>query len=80
MDFVHDRVATGRKIRVLAIVSTFKPCALAIEPRFGQRGRPQRPTITGFLEVSHRMAGSAGQLGHVGLLPFHAAGLHIPPG
>jgi hypothetical protein len=35
MDFVHDQLATGRKIRALAIVSTFKPCVPAIEPRFG---------------------------------------------
>jgi putative transposase len=37
MDFVHDRSATGRKIRVLTIVDTFTGFALAIEPRFSYR-------------------------------------------
>ena len=35
MDFVHDQLATGRKVRVLTIVDTFTRCAPAIEPRFG---------------------------------------------
>ena len=34
MDFVHDQLATGRKIRVLTVVDTFTRFALAIEPRF----------------------------------------------
>ncbi len=37
MDFVHDRLATGRKIGVLTIVDTFTRFAPAIEPRFGYR-------------------------------------------
>jgi putative transposase len=37
MDFVHDQLATGRKIRVLTIVDTFTRYAPAIEPRFGYR-------------------------------------------
>lgn len=36
-DFVHDQLATGRKIRVLTIVDTFTRFAPAIEPRFGYR-------------------------------------------
>ena len=39
MDFVHDQLATGRKIRVLTIVDTFTRYAPAIEPRFGYRAR-----------------------------------------
>jgi putative transposase len=37
MDFVHDQLAIGRKIRVLTIVDTFPRYAPAIEPRFGYR-------------------------------------------
>lgn len=34
MDFVHDQLATGRKIRVLTVVGTFTRFSPAIEPRF----------------------------------------------
>lgn len=34
MDFVHDQLATGRKIRELTIVDTFTRFSPAIEPRF----------------------------------------------
>ncbi len=34
MDFVHDQLATGRKIRVLTIGDTFTRFSPAIEPRF----------------------------------------------
>lgn len=37
MDFVHDQLATGRKIRALTIVDTFMRVAPAIELRFGYR-------------------------------------------
>ena len=37
MDFVHDQLATGRKLRVLTIVDTFSRYAPAVEPRFGYR-------------------------------------------
>ena len=37
MDFVHDQLATGRKIRVLTIADTFTRYAPAIEPRLGYR-------------------------------------------
>ncbi len=39
MDFVHDQLATGRKIRVLTIVDTFTRFSPAIEPRFSFRAR-----------------------------------------
>ena len=34
MDFVHDQLATGRKLRVLTIVDTFSRFSPAVEPRF----------------------------------------------
>ncbi len=38
MDFVHDQLGTGRKLRVLTIVDTFSRYSPAIEPRFNFRG------------------------------------------
>jgi putative transposase len=38
MDFVHDQLATGRKLCVLTIVDTFSRYSPAIEPRFNFRG------------------------------------------
>src|SRR5262249_43935649 len=38
MDFVHDQLATGRKLRVLTIIDTFSRYSPAIEPRFNFRG------------------------------------------
>jgi hypothetical protein len=38
MDFVHDQLATGRKLRVLMIVDTFSRFSPALEPRFTFRG------------------------------------------
>jgi len=37
MDFVHDQLATGRKIRVLTIVDTFSRFSPIIDPRFSYR-------------------------------------------
>ena len=34
MDFVHDQLATGTKLRVLTIVDTFSRFSPALEPRF----------------------------------------------
>jgi len=39
MDFVHDQLATGRKIRVLTVVDTFTRYSPAIDPRFSYRAR-----------------------------------------
>jgi hypothetical protein len=39
MDFVHDQLATGRKIRVLTIVDTFSRFSPAVDPRFSYRAR-----------------------------------------
>jgi hypothetical protein len=38
MDFVHDQLATGRKIRVLTIVDAFSRFSPAVDPRFSYRG------------------------------------------
>jgi putative transposase len=38
MDFVHDQLATGRKIRVLTVVDTFSRYSPVIDPRFSYRG------------------------------------------
>jgi len=38
MDFVHDQLATGTKLRVLTIVDTFSRFSTAIEPRLNFRG------------------------------------------
>jgi putative transposase len=38
MDFVHDQLATGRKIRVLTIVDIYSRFSPAIDPRFSYRG------------------------------------------
>jgi putative transposase len=37
MDFVHDQLATGRKIRVLTMVDTFSRFLPAVDPRFSYR-------------------------------------------
>jgi putative transposase len=38
MDFVHDQLATGRKIRVLTIVDTFSRFSPAVDPRYSYKG------------------------------------------
>lgn len=38
MDFVHDQLVTGRKIRLLTIVDTFSRFSPALDPRFSYRG------------------------------------------
>jgi putative transposase len=38
MDFVHDQLAAGRKLRVLTIIDTFSRFSPALEPRFTFRG------------------------------------------
>ncbi|MGK2873966.1 MAG: IS3 family transposase [Alphaproteobacteria bacterium] len=37
MDFVHDQLAAGRKIRVLTVVDTFSKFSPVIDPRFSYR-------------------------------------------
>lgn len=38
MDFVHDQLATGRKIRVLTVVDTFSRFSPAVDARFSYKG------------------------------------------
>lgn len=45
MDFVHDQLATGRKIRVLTVVDTFSRFSPALNPRFSYRGEDVVQTL-----------------------------------
>jgi putative transposase len=45
MDFVHDQLATGRKIRVLTVVDTFSRFSPAADPRFSYRGEDVVATL-----------------------------------
>lgn len=38
VDFVHDHLATGRKIRILTVVDTFSRFSPIIDPRFSYKG------------------------------------------
>lgn len=38
MDFVHEQLATGRKLRVLTVVDTFSSFCPVIDPRYSYRG------------------------------------------
>lgn len=45
MDFVHDQLATGRKIRVLTVVDTFSRYAPVLDVRFSYRGEDVVATL-----------------------------------
>jgi putative transposase len=45
MDFVHDQLATGRKLRVLTIVDTFSRFSPALDARFSYRGEDVVATL-----------------------------------
>ena len=45
MDFVHDQLATGRKLRVLTVVDTFSRFSPVIDPRFSYRGEDVVQTL-----------------------------------
>lgn len=45
MDFVHDQLATGRKIRVLTIVDIFSRFSPAVDARFSYRGEDVVQTL-----------------------------------
>ena len=38
MDFVHDQLITGRKLRVLTVVDTFSRFSPVVDPRFNYKG------------------------------------------
>jgi putative transposase len=45
MDFVHDQLALGKKIRVLTVVDIFSKFSLAIDPKFSYRGEDVVQTL-----------------------------------
>jgi len=45
MDFVHDQLATGRKLRILTAVDTFSRFSPAIDARFSYRGEDVVQTL-----------------------------------
>ncbi len=45
MDFVHDQLALGRKIRVLTVMDTFSRYVPVIDPRFSYRGEDVVQTL-----------------------------------
>jgi transposase InsO family protein len=47
MDFVHDQLATGQKIRVLTVVDTFSRFSPVIDPRFSYRAEDVVATLEG---------------------------------
>ncbi|MCR4378313.1 MAG: IS3 family transposase [Rhodospirillales bacterium] len=38
VDFVHDQLATGRKLRILTVIDTYSRLSPVIDPRFSYRG------------------------------------------
>lgn len=53
MDFVHDQLATGRKIRVLTVVDTFSRFSPVVDPRFSYRGE----NVVATLDRAYRNSG-----------------------
>ena len=45
MDFVHDQLATGRKIRVLTVIDTFSRFSPVLDPRFSYRSEDVVQTL-----------------------------------
>ena len=45
MDFVHDQLATGRKLRILTMVDTHSRLCPAVDPRFTYRGEDVVQTL-----------------------------------
>jgi putative transposase len=45
MDFVHDQLVTGRKLRVLTVVDTFPRFSPVIDPRFSYKGEDVVQTL-----------------------------------
>lgn len=64
MDFVHDQLVTGQKLRVLTIVDTFLRFSPALEPRRSFRG-------TDVVEVPEKLGREIG-------LPAGTLGRRIP--
>lgn len=47
MDFVHDQLATGRKVRILTVVDTYSKYSPAIDPRFTYKAEDVVRTLEG---------------------------------
>lgn len=45
MDFVHDQLVTGRKIRVLTVIDTFSCFSPTVDPRFSYRAEDVVATL-----------------------------------
>ena len=45
MDFVHDQLATGKKLRVLTVVDTFLRFSPIVDPRFSYRAEDVVATL-----------------------------------
>ena len=45
MDFVHDQLATGSKLRILTVVDLFSRFSPVIDPRFSYRGEDVVATL-----------------------------------
>jgi putative transposase len=45
MDFVHDQLATGRKLRILTIIDTWSRFSPAVDPRSSYRGEDVVATL-----------------------------------
>ena len=64
MDFVHDQLATVRKLRVLTIVDTFSRFSPALEPRMSFRD-PDVVEVLERVRATSRIAGNdPGRPGH----------------
>lgn len=57
MDFVHDQLATGRKLRILTVVDTHSRYYPATDPRFTYRGQDVVQTL-------ERVCGRIGYASH----------------
>ena len=45
MEFVHDQLATGRKLRILTVVDTYSRLSPVVDPRFSYRGEDVVATL-----------------------------------
>jgi len=45
MDFVHDQLATGRKIRILTVVDTFSRYVPVLDAKFSYKGEDVVATL-----------------------------------
>jgi putative transposase len=53
MDFLHDQLSDGRKIRILAVIDTFSRFSPALDPRFAYKA----PDVVDTLERAAQSVG-----------------------